>query len=209
MFLPRRSWLTAFSRCPGIFSRKIIKFPTISFNMKINLKFIPLVLSGLSFFPRLASSHENYVLPAADIQKGMADQSINVFSALNNPHNLIIALEVASGLSLVFILYYFFIASKAGIALNRKIDKFDPYGHLILRVALAVSLLASAAYGSFLGPEVPLSSMPFGLFWRPAMFVLGGFLLLGLFTELAGILGLLMIILSAFVYREQMLTYFN
>ena len=80
---------------------------------------------------------------------------------------------------------------------------------MVLRVALAASFLASAYFNAFLGPEIPLSSLPAGTWFAPLLFILGIFLLLGLFTEIVSMLGLLLLGIATYVNGEYMLTYFN
>ena len=167
------------------------------------------ILPILLFLPGLASAHENYVLPKADIDRGMMDWSLNVFSALKNPHNLVIALGAGLGITIAFTIFYFLSFSKAGIFLGRKIQKLEPLGHVILRVALAVSFFASAYFNSFLGPEIPLSSIPAGSIIRLVLAISGFLILFGFLTELAGLIGLIILILTTFVYKDYMLTYFN
>ena len=54
-----------------------------------------------------AHAHEQYVLPAADIERGLRDNSVNVLDALKNPANLKIALLISASILALYILYYF------------------------------------------------------------------------------------------------------
>jgi uncharacterized membrane protein YphA (DoxX/SURF4 family) len=160
-------------------------------------------------FQQIILAHENYVLPKAEIDRGMGDFSVNVFSALKNPHNFFIGLAVALSFGVVILAYYFFMTSRAGIALDRRFIRLEPAGHAMLRLALAASFIASGYFNSFLGPEIPLSSLPFGDLIRPLLYIVGLLLILGLFTELASIIGLAILAMASFVYKDYMLTYFN
>lgn len=163
----------------------------------------------LSYLPTLVFAHENYVLPANDIERGMNDWSINVLDALKNPDNILIILYVGTGMLVVFGLYYLFFTSRLGIALDRRIKKLEPLGHVVLRVALALSFIASAYFNSFLGPEIPLISLPLGLALKPVLYIIGVFLLVGLFSEIVGMIGLAILLLVTLVYKDYTITYFN
>ncbi len=159
--------------------------------------------------PVLARAHENYVLPAESIERGMQDWSINVFDALKDPHNVFIALCVGLSIAALFIVYYFFLSSKIGLIFDVKLKRLEPVGHVALRIALAVSCLASAHFNVFLGPEIPLSSLPGGIMLRPALYALGIMILFGIYTRIAGAVGLIYMLLMTVVYKDYMLTYVN
>lgn len=159
--------------------------------------------------PAAASAHENYVLPADQIGKGMNDTSYHVLDALRMPHNLQIALAVSLGGFFLFLLYLFFVRSKAGNSFHDRLLKLEPAGHVLLRVALGVSFIASAYTSSYLGPEISVFSLPLGAIIHPALYILGAMLIAGLYAEAAGALGLITLVLAMIVYRDYMLTYFN
>lgn len=154
-------------------------------------------------------AHENYVLPKGSIDQGMADWSINVFDSLNDPHNLMIGLAVATGSLIFFGIYFKFMTSRVGIAFGHKLKKLEPIGYVAVRMALAASFIASAYFNSFLGPEIPLGSIPLGNVLQPVLYICGFLLLAGLYTEIASILGLVVLILTTGVYKDYMITYFN
>jgi len=163
----------------------------------------------LSYLPTLVFAHENYVLPTADIDRGMSDWSINVLDALKNPDNILISLYVSIGALVVFGLYYLFFTSRPGIVFDRRIKKLEPLGHVMLRLALAFSFIASAYFNSFLGPEIPLTSLPLGLLLKPVLYIIGALLLVGLFSKIVGAIGLAILILATIVYKDYMITYVN
>ncbi len=157
----------------------------------------------------LILAHENYVLPKADIDRGMMDQSVNVFGSLKNSHNLMIAFWVGIASVVIIGLYLWYAYSKIGIKIDRQLNKLEPFGHVVLRTALGISFIASGYFSSFLGPEIPLSSVPLGVILRPVLFVIGTCLLLGAFTEAASIFGLAILVLTTVIYKSYMVTYFN
>src|SRR3989338_379908 len=154
-------------------------------------------------------AHENYVVPPQVIDSGMRDWSINVFDAIKNPHNLFLSLVVILSFFAVIGLYYLFAVSKTGIIFNRKLERLEPFGHVILRVALALSFLASAYFNSFLGPEISLTSIPLGEVLKPVLYIICSLILLGLFTEIASVIGLIILILTTLIYKDYIVTYFN
>ncbi len=175
----------------------------------LSKKYSYLLLLVIPFFPKLVFAHEEYVLTKEQINTAVAVKGINVFSALNNPGNLRVGLSVAI-LSLVgIILYFFFQQSELGKKLDNKLNSLEPFGHTILRIALASSLIASAYFNSFLGPEIHLSSIPFAEYLKPALYIVGGLMLFGLWSEFTGVAALIILLLCTWVYKEYMLTYFN
>ena len=177
-------------------------------------KYLLKIVESVSIFifillPAAASAHENYVLPKADIDRGMKDWSLNVFSALKDPHNLQTCLLVGVPVLIVLIFYYWFTRSRAGAWFDQKLKTLEPIGHVILRLALGASFLASAYFHKFLGPEIPLSSLPLGLLLLPVLYITGIMIILGLFTEFAGAIGLIILLLMTWVYKDYVLTYFN
>ncbi|MBU6500842.1 MAG: DoxX family protein [Patescibacteria group bacterium] len=154
-------------------------------------------------------AHENYVLTKEQISAGMSDWSINVWDALRDSHNLAISLEVGAGILAVFVLYFLFDRSRWGVALDGKIRVLEPLGEWLVRFAVGASLIYSAATHVFLGPEIPLASIPGGQIWEWVLYVVGALLILGLFSRVAGAVSLLIISLATIIYRDYMLTYFN
>jgi uncharacterized membrane protein YphA (DoxX/SURF4 family) len=169
------------------------------------------IFSLLAIFlaPLRALAHENYVLPHADIERGMRDWSLHVFDAMRDPANLKLGLIIGLISILGFIAYYFFMISRWGQKLHETLLKFEPQGHLVLRLALGASFITSGLFGSFLGPEIPLTTLPLGVLLQPVLVGTGILLVLGLFTEGASLIGLIILILTTFIDHSYMLTYFN
>ncbi len=177
--------------------------------MKIKLFFAALVFTILALSPAFVSAHENYVLTKDQLDTDLTYHGPSVWTSLENPDNAKTAAEVAAGSMVLVILYFFFEHSHFGREFNKEFAKLEPVGHVVLRIALAVSLFASAHFFVFLGPEIPLTSLPLGILLNPILYVLGLLLLLGFWTEIAGGLSLIVLAISFFVYKDYMLTYFN
>lgn len=154
-------------------------------------------------------AHEQYVLTREQINSDLADKNIHVLDALNNPENLKIAIFVGIGITVVGIAYFFFQYSKWGKLLTQKLDKLENLGHFLIRASLGVSLIASAYYHSFLGPEIPVTKIFLGNLLIPIMYILGVCLLFGIFTRVVSLFGFFILLASTFVYHEYMVTYFN
>ncbi len=176
---------------------------------KFYLVTLGLLPYGVLFFPKVSYAHENYVLTKEQINGGVKDFSINVFSTLSNPGNLKIALLVGLGSFVVIVLYFFFQHSRSGIWLDGQLNKLEGAGHVVLRLALAASFIFSAHTLSYLGPEISVFSLPGGTIIRLLLYILGFALILGIFTELVSIISLGILLLATYVYKDYMLTYFN
>jgi len=154
-------------------------------------------------------AHEQYVLTQKQLDEGFAASGINVLSALDNPENLKIAFFVGLGIIALGIFYFFFQYSKIGKKLDKLLLAMDPVGHVFLRIALAASLIMSARLYSYMGPEIPAVSLRLGSFFIPAMYVIGVLILFGVFTRVASLAGLLILIAATLVYGEYIITYLN
>lgn len=156
-----------------------------------------------------AHAHEQYVLPAADIERGLRDNSINTLDALKNPANLKITLIISASILALYILYYFFSESNLGQKIDETLKSKESWGHLLLRIALGASLIASAYFNSFLGPEIPITSIPYSEFIQPLLYIAGIMILFGFLSELAGTAALIMLFLATYIYKDYMITYLN
>lgn len=173
------------------------------------LSFALLASLSMVYVPMTVFAHENYVLTKNEINTDLAVTNVNVWSSLTDRGNLNVALAVAVGSAVGIIFYFLFQMSAAGEAFDARLQKLEPFGHVILRVALAASLLASAHFSSFLGPEIPLNSIFLGTFIKFALYILGVMMLFGLWSEITGVLSLIILLLATWVYKDYMVTYFN
>jgi uncharacterized membrane protein YphA (DoxX/SURF4 family) len=163
----------------------------------------------LTFLPHIVSAHEQYVLTSPQINADIAATGPSSWSALNDPVNFRIALCVFLGSLILFIIYFLFDHSKAGRRFESFTNRWEPWGHVILRIALAGSLIASAYFDSFLGPEIPIVSLPFAFIIKPALYVLGFMLIIGFWSEVAALLSLVILFIATYVYKDYMLSYIN
>src|SRR6185369_13157412 len=110
------------------------------FKILQSVLFLPLAF----LLPKIASAHENYVLTKDQIAAGMSDFSINILTALKSPGNVRVALAVGLFSTLGVIIYFLFFISEAGQKMDIFLRKLEPLGHVIVRMALGVSLIFSA-----------------------------------------------------------------
>ena len=182
--------------------------------MRLKTKFfrlgLPLAAALTTYLaPTISSAHEQYVLTKNQINFDIAYHGPSVFTALENWDNLKVALAAGLGSLLAIILYFFFYHSAIGQRFDYLVQKLNPFGEIVLRVALGASLIASAHFSAFLGPEIPLTSIPLGIILKPALYILGGLLIAGLFSEAVGLVSLIILLLATWVYKSYMISYFN
>lgn len=158
---------------------------------------------------KTASAHEQYVLTKHQLDVGFADTSLHVIDALKNPANLTLTIVISLGIVVVLISYFFFQYSKSGLLFDSKLQKWENIGHVLVRISLGFSLLASAYFGSFLGPEIPASSLHLGVLIVPLLSILGVLFITGFLIRFASILGFLVLLAATVFYGEYMITYFN
>lgn len=159
--------------------------------------------------PLMVSAHENYVLTKAQINADMAYKGLNVFSSLKDWGNLQVALAVGIGSLIAMILYFLFQQSRAGQVFDQTLKKAEGFGHVVLRFALGASFIFSAYTNSYLGPEISLQTLPIAAIIKPALYILGALMILGLWSEIVGAASLIILLMATWVYKDYMLTYFN
>jgi uncharacterized membrane protein YphA (DoxX/SURF4 family) len=168
-----------------------------------------LLIVGLVVFlnSASASAHEAYVLTEEQIKTGMRAGGETAFASLYTPGNTKIAALAALGALIALAVYYLLFRLPVGQKINRWLTKAAAYDKTILRISLAVAILGSAFTASFLGPELPVSTLPAANLLAPTLFVTGLMLLFGLFTEVAAAI-LLMLYIAVFASKgPYLITY--
>ena len=162
-----------------------------------------------AFAPSRATAHEQYVLTKGQFASDYAATGLNVWSSLASPHNRAVALAVGLGSLAVAIVYFIFTRSRWAPAVDRTLKHYEPLGVVAIRVAIGFSFVYSALTHVYLGPEIPEASLPFGVPIHVALYIVGVLLILGLFSEFAGLVSLVILGCATWVYGAYMLTYFN
>lgn len=178
------------------------------------MKFLPKLLLPLTLLlfiisTRPVSAHEAYVLTKDQFNAGLGVTSLDSFKALQNPANLTLTIEIMLGVGVLLLIGIFFWRSRWGRWCDLRLRSIDWWGPLSIRVAISTSLLASALTGSFLGPELSLSLLPFAQLMQIALIVISLMILVGWLTELAAGAALIIFTIGFFVFGAYLATYLN
>lgn len=162
------------------------------------------------FIPTVVSAHEAYVLDQSFFWRAL-NQPFNLssFEALKNIHNLEITIIITIGIIGGLLLNFFLRKTKLGQKVNNFFDSFSEYGPVFVRLAIAVAFFFSAYSNSFLGPELSLAEMPFANLIRILLFVISGMIAVGILTELAAFVALIIFSISFSVFGLYIVTYLN
>lgn len=179
---------------------------------KQKLLFILLLIFFASVFAPSVLAHEAYVLPEKIFQEGLITKTVNplqtlqiFFTAEYLPATILVGVIFGVAYSVNFLLA----GSGFGRATDNFIKRFRDWGLLTVRVALAASFLYGASSGNVFGPELQLTHVFLGQFISPLKFLLGIMFLLGLGTELAAVLGIILFGLVFLSFGSYSLTYLN
>lgn len=163
----------------------------------------------LALLPAAVSAHEVYVLKPDQIANGFERFGPSPFDALQDPNNVRVFGITVAIIIAVLIGAIFFERSRYGARVRAWFEQFAPFGNPIVRITVALALFFSAMTGSFLGPEVALIIFPFGPVIQILLGLISGLLLVGLFTEIAAFVALVIFGVAVFTYRAYMLTYMS
>lgn len=179
--------------------------------MRFKLEIFFLNVFLLVFTPlQKVLAHEAYVMPAEDFWGGMNKPiSLYSFEALQDPANLKIALLVLAGVILLYLLGLIFRLTPIGRFSHRSIEKLAPIGPFLVRAAIATSFFFSALTLSFLGPELPISMMPFAELIRWTLFALSFMIAFGFLTEIAGLIALILFTIAFLVFGLHTFSHLN
>lgn len=174
-------------------------------------KFLPAIvlLLLLISFPPLTHAHEVYVLSPNAISADVQSTSINVFSSLSTPLNIVwfffFAFLALASLSISFRISF----SKWGLAMTKRVEKLRDFAFPIIRIVFGISLIFSATHASLFGPELPISHLPGSMIWTGILFVGGILVTVGLFSRFVAVLLLILFIVASFTFHGYMATYSN
>ena len=173
--------------------------------------FVSIIFVGFLLSAQAASAHEAYVLSKKQLEEGLRSVGFDSFAALRSSHNIKVAVFVGLGIVVALALSFLFRQSRKGKRFYHALDTglLHRAAPLILRLTLAASLFFCAFSGSFLGPELPLNALPLPYVLRTALFLISGFLALGLLTEVAALAAFLIFALGALTYGWYTITYLN
>lgn len=164
---------------------------------------------GIFFAASRAYAHEAYVLTGEEFMRGSADTNIRAFDSLKDPHNLTIFFEVGAAVLIVLIAYFLWRKSRIGSSFDDRLASAAAWGPLFMRAAIAISFFYSALTWSFLGPELPLTALPFAAVLRSALFVISVCIAFGIGTEYAAAASFIIFSMGVAVFHGYMATYAN
>jgi uncharacterized membrane protein YphA (DoxX/SURF4 family) len=88
-------------------------------------------------------------------------------------------------------------------------EQFAFIGPFLIRIAISSAFFLGAWNNDFIGPELLISQLPFAFLVRPALFLASALILLGLLTEVAAAIGLIIFGLAAMKFGFYVGTYLN
>lgn len=162
-----------------------------------------------ALLPLSASAHETYVLSREEVKNGMADTTVDLFSAVKNPQNLWLLIEISIAVLVVLIAFFYLQNSQVGRQVDKKLRNWSDLGLLFVRITLALALFYSALSGSIFGPELALDNLLFAPFLPSILFGISFLLFVGLFTEVAAFIGLLLFSFAAITYHWYIFLYLH
>lgn len=179
-------------------------------NIKIfALSFLAILGLIILVAPKFTFAHEAYVLTPEQFHAGLQVTGFNEISALKNPSNVRVTLIISFGILIALILNTLFWRSHAGHWLSPQLEKFKTVGSTAVRIAIAISLFYSALSWSFLGPELHLTDLPAAGLMRFLMFVISLMIFVGLWTELAAAVGIILFGIGFMYFGTYLATYLN
>lgn len=161
------------------------------------------------FFPRFASAHEAYVLTRQEFQQGLMQTTSNPLGPLFMPSYRMITLFITLCVIISYICVVLWSTTSWAGVLDKVIKRAKSVGPLIIRISIAASFFYAAQANAILGPELSLTAMAGGDVIRFLLFVLALAILLGLFTEVAGFIGLCLFCYTTYYAKDYMITYAN
>lgn len=156
---------------------------------------------------KLLLAHEQYVLTKDQFQQGLSGNDTNVLSALNSTENLKTAIIAGLGINTLIFLYIIFALSPLGETLDKKLQTLENLGSVILRLTFGISLIASALFASFLGPENQISLFPFSYLISIALIIIGILAIAGILKQVSTILFVALFIFASFIFGVNLLNY--
>lgn len=169
-----------------------------------------LTVTLFSVSSHTAYAHEAYVLDHTTFWHSLSEPAnLHAIDALKNSHNIKVALSVVGGILALLLINFLFQRSRMGRRVSSFVEHAAPAGPVILRLTIAVTFFFSAYYWSFLGPELPITAMPYAALVRGLLFMASICIGVGLFTEIAAFVALMLFTLGFAVFGAYLITYLN
>ncbi|MBU6142253.1 DoxX family membrane protein [Patescibacteria group bacterium] len=166
-------------------------------------------LLGIGLLPQLAQAHEAYVLTSNAFHAGLQVYSTDPFAGLLAGAHLKYFLIITGLVILSYLVILMLTTTKAYDWMEKGLYKIGLVGPLIIRLAISASFFYAAQSNVIFGPELGLSPLAGSQIIRFTLFLISLMILLGVFTELAAAVGLLIFAYVTAHYGWYMLTYAN
>ncbi len=157
----------------------------------------------------VALAHEAYVLPAFEFQAGLKTDAANPLAPLIDPQHLKVFITIGILVALSYLIIIIWSTTKFSDILDKVVRKAAVIGPLIIRIAISAAFFFSAQANVILGPELPLSQVPYGGAIRLFLFIASFMIITGTLTELAAALGIIAYFYVSSVFGFYMITYTN
>ena len=156
------------------------------------------------------SAHEAYVLPHDTFWNGLKEPlSGHAFDALKSGHNVEVTIIIGLSIILLLSINYFLRRYGFGRGIGRFFEKYSHYGPHFVRFTIAIAFFFSAMSNTFLGPELYGSAFPYTYILRIILFAISIMIAIGFMTEIAALIGIIIFILSFFIFGPYVFTYLN
>jgi len=172
---------------------------------------ILVAIGGIFFLSYgVAYAHEAYVLPYDTFWASVRGPlDAHAFTALKNPHNLIVTACIVVSVSLLLLANFLLRLTSFGRRVNAFFERFAHAGPHFVRITIAIALFFSAISGSFLGPELHTSLFPYPGVVTWVLLVASILIAVGFLTELAALAAVAVFVWGFFVFGSYMITYLN
>jgi uncharacterized membrane protein YphA (DoxX/SURF4 family) len=170
--------------------------------------------------PIQAAAHEVYVLPTNVTKVGLQIYSFDILErALSTSHDRTIIYTLLGSIIALIAIFTYLTHTRWAEHLSRNFQAVRPYAAFVIRIGFAISLIMGAMNHNLFGPEIAVNEasvggysmifLHYGSFIQYASFFAGILILFGLFTRLAGLVGILIYILAFLDVGHYMINYIN
>lgn len=175
---------------------------------KLNNVFTYLVL--LTALPLTSSAHEVYVLTPEEVEALEKLPPISFLDILTANINDTIIWGLIVGLIIVSV-FIISISVKLEDRFDKYLVKLKRFAPFIARVTVGLGFLTCAYHNALFGPELPFPSIygQWSLLVQITFAVLGVFMILGLYSRIAGLTSLALFAIAFFREGSYMFTYVN
>lgn len=173
---------------------------------------VTLLLASLVFLfsYSVTFAHEAYVLPYDAFWSGLHNPfSAHAFDVLKNTNDLHITLTIAISVIILLAINFLFRRSYIGQWWQKYLERYSHLGPHFVRITIAVAFFFSALSNTFLGPELHASMFAYPHLLQILLFAISIMIAVGFLTELAALIGIVIFIISFFVFGGYLFTYLN